>query len=212
MMAKHEVVQGDTLSTLAERYYGDARLFRVIAVANHLPDPDLILVGQELVVPYVTYRHRVVAGDTKSGLAAKFSHDTAMRGVIEIANHAAQRDIRVGEWLLIPDLGDVGHHTLVAGETLQDLALRWYGEANLWPIISIANHLEDEPPLGTVLIQPRLNGRHTVVAGDTLSQLALETYGPGDLDTKVALVAAANLIPDPNLIRVGQVLFFPSTN
>jgi hypothetical protein len=81
-----------------------------------------------------------------------------MSEVYEIPNGAAQRDLIVGEWLLIPDLTNVGHHTVVAGETLEVLAERWYGESGLWPIISIANHLADgDPAPGTVLIQPRLN-------------------------------------------------------
>jgi nucleoid-associated protein YgaU len=124
------------------------------------------VVAQELEIPYVTFRYQVKAGDTKKKLALNFYNDTTMREVYEIPNGAAQRDLIVGEWLLIPDLANVGHHTVVAGETLEILAERWYGESRLWTIISIANHLPDEDPApGTVLMQPRLNRKHTVVAG-----------------------------------------------
>src|SRR5262249_52958756 len=126
----------------------------------------------------------------------------------------AQRDLLVGEWLLIPDLANVGHHTVVAGETLPVLAQRWYGEDHLWPIISIANHLPDgDPAPGTVLMQPRLNRRHTVVAGDTLWQLAEDNYGDGGADrtsTLVQMMAAANFVNDPDVINVGQAIYFPS--
>ena len=37
----------------------------MIAVINHLADPDIIVVGQELEIPYVTFRYQVKAGDTK---------------------------------------------------------------------------------------------------------------------------------------------------
>jgi nucleoid-associated protein YgaU len=134
--------------------------------------------------------------------------------VIEIANHAAQWDLIVGEWLLIPDLANVGHHTLVAGETWEVLSERWYGEFNLWPIIAIANHmLNQDPQPGQVLMQPRLNRRHFVVAGDTLWKLAADNdgdYGDDRTQTMVALVAAANHIADPDHIEAGQVIFFPS--
>ena len=69
MTAKYEVQSGDTLWELAERFHGDGRLHRVIAVINHLADPDLIVVGQELEIPYVTFRYQVKAGDTKKKLA-----------------------------------------------------------------------------------------------------------------------------------------------
>jgi len=106
-----------------------------------------------------------------------------MSEVYEIPNGAAQRDLIVGEWLLIPDLANVGHHTVVAGETLETLAERWYGESRLWTIISIANHLPDGDPVpGTVLIQPRLNRKYTVVAGDTLWKLTEDNYGDGGAD------------------------------
>jgi len=124
MSAKYQVQVGDTLWVLAERFYGDGRLNTVIAVANDLADPDYIVVGQELEIPYVTYRYQVRVGDTKKKLALRFYNDITMSEVYEIPNGAAQRDLIVGEWLLIPDLANAGHHTVVTGETLKELAER----------------------------------------------------------------------------------------
>jgi len=212
--AKYQVRAGDTLWALAERFYGDGRLNPVIAVINHLANPDHIVVGQELEIPYVTLHYQVNAGDTKKKLALKFYHDAAMSEVYEIPNGAAQRDLIVGEWLLIPDLAEAGHHTVVSGETLEGLAELWYGEARLWTIISIANQLPDgDPAPGTVLIQPRLNRKYTVAAGDTLWKLVEDNYGDGGADrtlTLVNMVAAANFIDDPDHITVGEVIYFPS--
>ena len=40
---KNYVVQaGDTLFAIGQREYGDGSLFPVIALQNHLPDPDVI--------------------------------------------------------------------------------------------------------------------------------------------------------------------------
>ncbi len=214
MATKYQVVSGDTLSGLAERFYGDSSLFPVISVINRLADPDQIDVGQELLIPYVTFRHQVTVEDGKEALAQQFYNDPSLYEIIPIANHVGQRDFIVGEWLLIPDLANAGHHNVVSGETWEVLAERWYGEANLWPIIAIANHMENQDPQpGQVIIQPRLNWRHTVVDGDTLWQLAADYYGDtGDdrTQTMVAMVAAANHIDDPDHIEVGQVIFFPS--
>lgn len=52
---------------------------------------------------------------------------------------------------------------------------------------------------------PAPGRRYTVRPGDTLSELAAR------FDTTVAALAAANHIPNPDLIRVGQVLTVPGT-
>lgn len=211
---KYQVKAGDTLSALADEFYGDARRFRAISAANDLTNPDHIVVGQQLEIPYVTFRYRVQLGDTKQKLAQRFYGDPTLSEIIEIPNGAAQRDLNVGEWLLIPDLAKAGHHTVVASETLEVLAERWYGDRFLWTIISIANRLNGvDPAPGTILQQPRLNYRHEVVAGDTLWALAEFAYGEGGDDRTrqlVGVLAGANLIADPDVINVGHPLYFPS--
>ncbi|MGU3434136.1 LysM peptidoglycan-binding domain-containing protein [Actinomycetes bacterium M1A6_2h] len=200
---------GDTVSSLAGRFYGDSGLFSVIAAANELADPDLITVGQELLIPYVTYRHRVVGGDTLSALAQRFYANASMYPVIASANHVSDPDrIDVGTWLLIPELGDVGHHTVAPGDTLVELATRWYGEDTLYPVISAANQIADPDRLevGRVLIRPRLNRRHTVEDGETLSYLA--GYYMGDAAAANVLAAANHLAPSA-AVQAGRVIFFP---
>ena len=97
MSNKYPVKSGDTLWKLAERFYGDGRLYPVIAVINDLSSPNHIVVGQELEIPYVTFRYQVKAGDKKADLALRFYNDVAMSAVYEIPNGAAQRDLIVGE-------------------------------------------------------------------------------------------------------------------
>lgn len=49
----HEVVKGDTLWKIAEKYYGDGSLYTNIFEANKdiLKDPDMIKIGQKLRIP-----------------------------------------------------------------------------------------------------------------------------------------------------------------
>jgi nucleoid-associated protein YgaU len=49
----HVVKKGDTLSKIAQEYYGDANLYPQIFDANRdvLTDPDKIRVGQKLRIP-----------------------------------------------------------------------------------------------------------------------------------------------------------------
>ena len=50
---KYDVQQGDTLSKIAERFYGDPALYPKIFDANRdvLTDPNVIKVGQTLRIP-----------------------------------------------------------------------------------------------------------------------------------------------------------------
>jgi LysM repeat protein len=51
-MARKYIVQaGDTLSEIARRFYGDASLFKALANANEIADPNNIKTGQALVLP-----------------------------------------------------------------------------------------------------------------------------------------------------------------
>jgi LysM repeat protein len=47
----YTVQAGDTLARIAKAFYGDASLYDVIANANGILDPSIILVGQVLVIP-----------------------------------------------------------------------------------------------------------------------------------------------------------------
>jgi nucleoid-associated protein YgaU len=215
-MKNYAVQQGETLFEIAQREYGDGDLYPVIARQNHLADPDLIDVGQQLSIPYVTYRHLVTTADSTAARKEITQHyygtqDTNVQLIWEIVNGVAQREIQEGAWLHIPDLTNVGHHTVVAGETLVGLAVRWYGDDHLAEIIELANNLptgSDVTP-GQVLIQPGLNRRH-YVAGDTLASLCREEYGDADLETRVAVVAAANHISEPGSVFSNQTVYFPS--
>jgi nucleoid-associated protein YgaU len=172
----------------------------VIAVINNLDDPDRIVLGQELEMQYVTFRHRVKAGDTKKSLELYFYNDVAMSEVFEIPNGGSARPDRRGV-AAGPDLANVGHHTVIGGEKLPVLSVRWYGEPILWPIIAIANQLSGPDP-----------SPGTVVAGDTLRKPTGDDcgdYDDGRTLTLVMMVAAATLIDDPDFITVGQVIYFP---
>lgn len=106
--ARHTVVAGDTLSYLAQVY---VVTIDEIASLNNIADPNLIVVGQELLIPGGSAggesageapggSYVVAAGDTLSGIASQFGvsvDDIAAANVIGDKNL-----IVVGETLTIP--------------------------------------------------------------------------------------------------------------
>lgn len=105
MSTKYKVVSGDTLFGIATKFYHDGSLFPVIAIANELPDPDFIKVGQVLLIPSLARKYTVVAGDTLSELAEQFYGDASLFTLIAAANHLPDPDfIKVGQVLRIPEL------------------------------------------------------------------------------------------------------------
>src|SRR6478672_6596303 len=95
-------------------------------------------------------------------------------------------------------------HTVLAGETLWALALRFYGDAELHRLITTASGIADPNVInvGQRLIMPDFT-RYTAVAGDTLAALAVRFYGDAELSP---LFATVNRIADPAVIDVAQVL------
>lgn len=214
-MKTYNVQPGDTLFTIAQREYGDGTLYPVIARQNHLADPNVISIGQQLQVPYVTFRHKFSTPDSSAARQAITQHhygttDTATQLIWELINGVAQRPIQPGSWLLIPDLAGPGHHTVVTGDNLHELAFRWYGDEHLRIMLAHVNQLPHNGTLtlGQVLVIPGLN-RRAHVAGDTLHSLCVAEYGSDNLDTWLGVVAAANHISAPDSLFSNQVVYFP---
>src|ERR1700752_2423439 len=146
MIRTHTVVAGETLSALALRFYGDAELYRLIATASGIADPNVIDVGQRLIMPDFT-RYTVVAGDTLSGLAQRFYGDAQLDRRIPTASGIAESAvINAGQRLIIPD---ITRYTVAAGDTLAALAVRFYGDAAFFPLIATVNGIAD-PNVSTV--------------------------------------------------------------
>ncbi|WP_437937081.1 CIS tube protein [Sorangium sp. So ce341] len=51
----HHVVDGETLSAIAARYYERPELWRAVALANELDDPRRLFAGQALTIPSLPY-------------------------------------------------------------------------------------------------------------------------------------------------------------
>lgn len=52
----HLVTEGDSLWLIAHRAYGDASLWRMIAQANHMDNPNELQMGREIIIPVLNPR------------------------------------------------------------------------------------------------------------------------------------------------------------
>lgn len=159
MVRTHTVGAGETLQALALRFYDDAALSPLITTANGITEPGVLEVGQRLIIPDYT-RHEVIAGDTLSQLALRFYGDAALSPLIATASGITESDVvGTGQQLIIPDLK---RYETVAGDTLSQLATRFYGDAAFAAQIATVNGLPDpdvvDAGCGLVLFVGRSDG------------------------------------------------------
>jgi nucleoid-associated protein YgaU len=102
-------------------------------------------------------------------------------------------------------------HTVVAGDTLSEIAGRYYGAIRMFDGIFQANQPmlkhPDEIYPGQVLRIPKVAApTHRVASGETLGTIAQHWYGD---PKKYTEIAKANNLADPNKVEVGQELKIP---
>lgn len=103
-----------------------------------------------------------------------------------------------------------------SGDTLRGIAQQFYNDPAKYTLIAEANEIlikdgqELQIPLAALPVSPAaaaIKKTYKVKKGDTLRGIALRFYND---PAKYILIAEANEIRDPNLIKVGQVLEIPS--
>ncbi len=127
----YTVQQGDSLWSLAERFYGEGRRWQKIYDANRdaLPSHSQLSVGEVLVIP-------AAEAPSAGVLPAKLSVETLVAATSRGAST----------------------YTVKRGDTLYGIALKQYGDGSLWPAIHEANRAKiprvDRLSVGLVLVIP----------------------------------------------------------
>jgi len=184
--------------------------------------------------------YTVRAGDTLIDIAARLLGDESRwHELAELNGVRDARELAVGRVLRLPtgaatkkgpSVEDVGSetqfkqrsHTVRAGETLSQIALRYYGMGSMWQAIATANGIADPGKLtvGHKLVIPRqgeaktsaaaakkaVPTHHVVARGETLGELADTYYGDW---ARWKDIAKANRITDPRALAIGQKLVLP---
>ncbi|MBI2431214.1 MAG: LysM peptidoglycan-binding domain-containing protein [Candidatus Levybacteria bacterium] len=115
-VSSYTVVEGDTLWSIAEKYYKSGYDWVKIAKANNLSNPDIVEIGTKLTLPDV---------DTRI-LATNTSVET------ERARPEQQVDAISSD-----------SYTVESGDYLWEIAIRAYGDGYRWPEIAMANNLSN---------------------------------------------------------------------
>ncbi len=123
----HVVRPGETLASIAQRYYGDARREHVLVSENGLMTQGgaAIVVGLRLTVPRVSH-HRVGAGETWAQIATQHYGDPRRASELIGANPqigGAQPDVDAE--LLVPY---PLRHVARQGDTMRRVAQLYYGD------------------------------------------------------------------------------------
>ncbi|MGC4376776.1 LysM peptidoglycan-binding domain-containing protein [Fictibacillus sp. Mic-4] len=113
-MQIHVVTRGDSIWEIARRYGVDASM---IIQVNGMANPDVLVVGQAIVIPDPFPTYVVKEGDTLYFIALRMH--TTVEAIVDRNNITDHSQLYVGQTLIIPV------HTVQSGETLSAIAKRY---------------------------------------------------------------------------------------
>lgn len=136
----HVVREGETLASIAQRYYGDPRRESVLVAENGLEAQGgvPIVVGLRLVIPAVAY-HRVSAGETWASIAERYYGATTRAFAIQEANPSVEGSQPAeGAELLVPY---PLRHVADQRATIQRVAQEYFEDARAANMLRRFNNL-----------------------------------------------------------------------
>lgn len=126
----HSVQEGDTLASIAQRYYGDPTREAVLSEANRMKGPDMngLVRGSWVFIPLVTF-YRVSKDETWKSVATRlYGRETRAATLVEANNGNRRVEPDEGAELLVPY---PLRHVVRPGETLAKIAKIYMSETPL---------------------------------------------------------------------------------
>lgn len=135
----HRVRAGESVSSIAKRYYGSFEPAELVLRYNGRSEP-VIHPGETLRIPYCE-THAIRAGDTWSVLAERYlGRADAYPAIAALNGLDPASPLRVGQKIVMPV---VLPHRLARGESLSAVSEKYYGTIGLSSMLATFNAIED---------------------------------------------------------------------
>lgn len=211
--SKYTVKAGDTLKSIAKKFYGRSSKWKKIYDANKdlIPASKKLKKGMTLQIPALNYT--VKKGDDIKSIAKKYFGARSKWNMIYQVNKdviPASKKLTAGTKLVLPVPVVCTVHTVSKGDNLGKIAEKYYGQTNKWKKVFQANrnkiYKSYRMKIGSQLHIPAMTC--TAKKSDDLKKLAKKYYGTSSKWRQI-YDANKDVIPKSKKIKAGVTLVIP---
>lgn len=211
--SKYTVKAGDTLRSIAKKFYGRSSKWEKIYDANNklIPESKKLKKGMELIIPALNYS--VKEGDSIKSIAKKyFGANSKWKRIYEVNKDVipVSKQLTVGMKLVLPVPVVCTVHTVKKGDNLGTISKKYYGKTSKWKKIFQANkgkiYKSYRMKVGSQLHIPAMTC--TTKKGDNLKALSKKYYGTTSKWRQI-YDANTDVIPKSKKIKTGVTLVVP---
>lgn len=192
----HIARSGETLKSLARRYYGDPNREAVIRAANGFvhPDDGSLTEGERIEIPRVSF-HRVQLKETWDGLAEKYLA-SPKRGAFLAELNKQDPSVPPTEGLIIKIPYHI-RHIFAADESLKSITRQYYGKDQSPTWLRRYNFTRKwKFPRGSVLIVPLFDLALTSAEQERLADEQKNLYSEADAQAQKKAVQGILLLKE----------------